>query len=455
VPLVQELFRRLHERGHLVEQEAPAPWCERCSAWLWESGIRGRCPHCGQGVVGATCEDCGRVNDGFDLLDPACTACGARPTLRSCRRLVFPLARWAGALCEYYRRVAMNPHLRALCEKVLADGPPDVAVTHPADWGIEVPVPGWEKQRIYVWLEMAARYLAYARHLEDALGSAGGWERWWKDPGARVVQFFGFDNSFYYGMLLPALMLAWDPEIRLPEAFVTNEFYRLDGKKFSTSRGHRILGRDLLGRAPRDAVRFYLAWTCPEREETNFTLDDFDSTVARELLEGWEGWLAELGRRLARDFGGAVPSTGDWTGEQRRFYHRLQALLGTVEEAYEAESFSPQRATRAMVELVREARRFARGERHWDGVGARGEERRTAIALEALAAKLLGLVAAPVAPDFAERVWRGLGFAAGPGDGSWAMALEWVPAGQRAGLAGPFFPGLREYLAARDIAVAA
>ncbi len=450
VPLTQEFFRALYDRGRLVEKHAPSPYCERCASYLFESAIRGRCPHCGSGVVGNTCEDCGRVNDCIDLVESACTACGAAPVLRPYRRLVFPLGDYAGALREYYRRVAMNPHLRSLCEQVLAEGPLEVAVTHPTDWGIEVPVPGWEDQRIYVWLEMAPRYFGYARLLADRLGADAGWERWWKAADARVVQFFGFDNSFYYGMLVPALMLAYDPEIRLPAAFVSNEFYRLDGLKFSTSRDHRIMGRDLLGKAPRDAVRFFLAHTCPEREETNFTLADFDAAAGGELLAGWDAWLGDLGARLRRDFDDVVPATGDWTGEQRRFYHRLQALLAAAAEAYEAEGFSPQRATRAMSELVREARRFGRGERHWNGVAARGEERRTAIALEALAAKLLGLIAAPVMPEFADRLWRGLGFAAGPGDGSWTGALDWVPAGQRAArFESPFFPGLREYLAAR------
>lgn len=446
-PIVQRFFRDLYDRGLLVEKEVPSPWCERCETYLFEPYIRGNCPHCGSGVVGNTCEDCGRINDCADLVDPACTTCGSRPVLRTFRRLFFPLSRYTRELHDYYRRVAMNPHLRGLCEKVLADGPPDVAVTHPADWGIEVPVPGYEDQRIYVWLEMAPRYFGYAQLLNETLGVEEGWERYWKSADAGVVHFFGFDNSFYYGMLVPALMLAWDPEVRLPRAFVTNEFYRLDGLKFSTSRGHRILGREMVGRFPRDAARFYLAWTCPEREETNFTLGDFEATARRELLEGWDAWLRGLGERIARDFGGAVPSTGDWTGEHRRFFHRLQALAATAREAYEAEGFSPQRATRAMSELVREAKRFGRAERHWDGVATRTEERRTGIALEALAAKVLGLMAAPVMPEFAGRLWRALGYGSGPGDGSWAGALEWVPSGQRpSGLEEPLFPGLEAAL---------
>jgi len=450
--LTRHFFRTLYERGALVEQEAPAPWCEGCGRFLFEAYVRGRCPHCGDGVLGQTCESCGRVHDARDVVHAVCAQCGAVPGMRPLRRLVFPLSRHAGFLRDYYRRVAMNHHLRALVEGVLADGPPDVAVTHPTDWGIEVPVAGWDDQRIYVWLEMAPRYFAYARHVNDERGVDAGWERFWKAPEARVVQFFGYDNSFYYGMLLPALFHAFDPDLRLPAAFVGNEFYRLDGAKFSTTRDHRILGRDLLAEAPRDAVRFYLAWSAPEREQTNFTRQEFRATVRRELLAGWQGWIADLGRRLAAGFDGRVPATGDWTGEHRRFYHRLEELLRDAGEAYAAEGFSVQRATRVLAELVREARRFAAGEQHWDSVPSRGEERRTGIALEALAAKLSGLLAAPVMPDAADRLWRGLGYAAGPEEsslstaGAWRDALDWLPSGQAAPLAEPLLPGLAEYL---------
>ena len=455
--LTREFFRRLYDNGALEEREGPFPWCEGCEHYLFEAYVEGKCPHCGDGVLGQTCESCGRVYAAGDVVEPRCTQCGSQPVERTLRYLVFPLADHADFLRDYYRRVSMNHHLRSLVEGVLADGPPEVAVTLPTDWGIEVPVEGWEDQRIYVWLEMAPRYFAYAQHVDDATGE--GWkgeaegedrpayERFWKSPEARVVQFFGYDNGFYYGMLLPAMFHAFDPDLRLPEAFVTNEFYRLEGEKFSTTRDHRIMARDLFTRAPRDAVRFYLAWSGPEREQSNFTLDDFRATVRRELLDGWQGWLQDLSRRMADGFDGTVPATGDWTGEHRRFYHRLEELLSQAGDAYTAESFSPQRATRVLSELVREARRFAAGERHWDKVAAvRGEERRTGIALELLAAQLSGLIAAPLTPEAADRVWRGLGYDEGPGRGDWGEGTDWVPAGNTVDLSGELFPGLADYL---------
>jgi len=57
-----------------------------------------------------------------------------------------------------------------------------------------------------------------------------------------------------------------------------------------------------------------------------------------------------------------------------------------------------------------------------------------------------------VMPDAADRLWRGLGYAAGlptsPGEtpGAWRDALDWLPSGQAAPLAEPLLPGLAEYL---------
>lgn len=451
--VVQRVLATLHERGDVIEKEVMTPWCERCERQLFENRLRGRCPHCDIALAGNTCEDCGWIHADGEMVEPRCTACGTAAVLRPQRRLVFPIAPHAARLREYYRTVDMPTQLRAFCEEVLVAGPPEIAATQPGDWGLPVPVAGFEDQRIYVWFEIGPRYLAYAEELARGGPEGGeGWERYWKSPAARVVQFFGVDNSFYYAVFIPALLLAYDPEIRLPEAFVTNELYRLDGEKFSTSRDHRILGRDLLGKVPADAVRFYLARTCPEREETSFTLAAFIAELRGELVGSWQDWLADLGRRMEEDFSGTVPATGDWTGEHRRFFRRLEELFAAAGEAYQAAGFSVQRATVLMGELVREARRFGRGEVHWRRAAAtKGEERRTGMALELLAAKLLGLVAAPVMPAFAERLWRALGYPAGPGAGDWDRALEWVPAGARtASLAVPIFPLLAQALEALE-----
>jgi methionyl-tRNA synthetase len=439
VALSQQLFRQLHQDGHLVEKETLSPYCESCERYLYEAHIRGRCPHCNSPSGGNLCEDCGRPNDCIDLKESVCTKCGTPPARRMFKRLFFPLARWQTQLLAAQRNTAMNASLRSLCEQAVAAGLPDVAVTHIADWGIPVPVAGYENQRIFVWFEMAARYLAYARHLESI-------DAYWKSDDAAIVQCFGFDNGFYYALFLPAIYMAYDQKLRLPAAYLMNEFYRLDGLKFSTSRRHAIWGRELLAKVPADVMRFYLAMTGPEVEGTSFTLAEFAATCDRELLDTWQPWLAELGRKLLRDYEGRVPATGDWTAEQRFFYARLEQLTATAAEAYEAATFSPQRAARTLCELVREARRFGKAQLMWKRVATRSEERRTALALEVLAVKQLALLAAPIMPVFAARLWHNLGYEAPLTEHRLEPDLSWVTPGVRTELEATYFSSAREAL---------
>ncbi|HXU45550.1 MAG TPA: class I tRNA ligase family protein [Thermoanaerobaculia bacterium] len=443
--IVQAFVRRLYDQGEIVAREAPSPWCERCGIYLYEAHIRGGCPHCGVPTGGNYCEDCSRPNDCIDLIDPTCTHCGTRPVARPFTRLYFPLSRHLGRLRTFWRRTAMNPRLRSLLEQVAEAGLPDVAVTHPADWGIPVPVEGFEDQRIWVWCEMAPRYLAYAREVNDRLGlegDAASWERFWKSPEASVVQCFGSDNGFFYGALLPAMLQAFDPEIRLPEALVMNEFYLLDGKKFSTSRQHAIWGREMVAEVPADEVRFFLAWSAPEVEATNFTRRAFDETIEREIRQGFGGWLADLGAKVREQYDGEVPATGDWTDDHRRFYARIEQLTAEAIEAYEPRTFSPQRAARVLAELVRSARRFGAAEAGWLRVVARGEERRTGVALELLAAKQLAVLSAPLMPAFAAALWRELGFARPLSEHRLEARPDWVPSGQRIGHPAGALPAL-------------
>lgn len=449
-PLVLELFESLYSRGLLEEREAPSPHCEACSRYLFEADIAGRCPHCRTAMTGNTCEQCGRINDCADLAEPRCTACGAKPSMRTVKRLVFPLSRYGERLSDYHSKIFMNAHLRSFTERYIADGLPDVAVSHFSDWGIRVPAsaPGYEDQTLYVWFEMAARYLAYAEHVNEVAGVEGGYQRFWCSDEAEIVQFYGFDNSFYYALFLPAIYMAFDEGLRLPAAFVLNEFYRLDGKKFSTTRGHSILGRTLLATAPRDMVRFYLAYSAPEREETSFTLEDFERTVERELVRGIQPWLAELGEKLRAECGGVVPATGDWTDEHLCFFRQMETVIAEMAEAYEAKTFSPQRAARLLVELVRMARRFGRAEMHWEDIPDRSQERRTGLALELVAAKTLAILASPVMPDFSARLWRNLGFQEPLSAGAWESSPAWVPPGAEVGgLGGQYFSSVESRLA--------
>ncbi|MET0397023.1 MAG: class I tRNA ligase family protein [Longimicrobiaceae bacterium] len=425
----REFFLRLYRQGALVAKRAPALHCERCDRYLFEAHVAGLCPHCGSGSDGCACEECARLNACVDLTAPRCKHCDGPTTEREVERLYFPLSRYETLIREFHRSVAMSPHVSALCAQALEEGLPDIAVSHVSDWGIPVPVSGFEGQVIYVWMEMCAGYLAATQHVADG-GAIERWECVWKNSGARIVQFFGFDNAYFHALLFPALWKAYDPEIRLPSAFVTNEFYLLEGQKFSSSREHAIWAADFAASQPRDAIRFYLGLDRPEHMRTSFSVPQYQETVRSELFGTWVPWLNSLGERVAAEFAGRAPATGTYTPGQRAFLGALLVRVRRVEEALRPETFSLAVVAEELCGLVRSARRFGTGERYLAGVTELSAEHRTAVALELLAAKALAMTAAPLMPDLAAQVWSALGFGDG-GPTRWESVPAFVPAGQR------------------------
>jgi methionyl-tRNA synthetase len=395
-PLVEQFVTTLYATGQLVARRRPLPWCPQCETWAYEAYVRGRCPHCGTDACGNACEVCCRPNDCADLRDPECNRCGAPARLRECERLYFPLEPHRATLEKFWSEVAMNPHLATVCDQMSAAGLPEIAVSHPSPWGIPVPLPGFESHTVYVWFEMAAGYLATAA---ECAGSGGDWRRFWQDGS--VVQFFGIDNGYFHAILFPALMTAFDARIGLPKAFVGNEFYRLEGQKFSTSRRHAIWISDAVARANPDHLRLYLCLDRPAATQTSFSWPQLRARLTDDVLSRWARWLADAQHRFTLAAGVAGPGNP-------RPEPVITALLAQVDEAYSVARFSPRRAV-ALLDLIATegAEQGALGEYYADSVTLRSRLAETADA-EACALTAFAAGLAPVAPTLAEELWAAL-----------------------------------------------
>jgi methionyl-tRNA synthetase len=426
---VLSLFERLYSQGKLISKEEPCLYCETCEQYLYEAYVHGNCPHCGAQAGGNACEACGRPNACIDLREAACNRCHNPPATRVFRRLFFPLSQYETQLRSYYKTVEMGSRMRILCEQMLEAGLPDIPVSHPSTWGMTIPSPGFEGQRMYVWFEMAAGELAATQELCERHGLDGDWQQFWKSDDAEVVKFCGFDNSYFYAVLFPAVQLAYDSEIRPPKVFLTNEFYRLDELKFSTSRNHVIWGRDLLADVPADMLRFYLAYSGPETEQTNFNLDEFEKTVRRELYGGIQIWLNALGDKINTEFCGISPALTAKTPAQQQFYQKLQTLTIEAASAYEARTFSPQRVTRILVELIHAAQSFGKEQDCCVQLSGERLERQTGISLELVAARTLQMLSAPIMPDFSAHLGHDLGLSTTLSPRHWENEPSGVPAG--------------------------
>jgi methionyl-tRNA synthetase len=106
-----------------------------------------------------------------------------------------------------------------------------------------------------------------------------------------VIVTYGKDNAHSY-LVTQAATSFMSRHLASVDHFLQNEFYLLDGKKFSTSRRHAIWVRDFMGsRFVRpDEVRLFLSLAALESKEANFDpkeFIDFVKTVyRRDILDG-------------------------------------------------------------------------------------------------------------------------------------------------------------------------
>ncbi|MGW3025580.1 class I tRNA ligase family protein [Streptomyces sp. NPDC001221] len=322
---VLRFLEELRESGLVRDGAWTMAVCDACRRTLHHAYATGGCPSCGAAMGGGTCEGCGCFTTAAGLADLRCAGCGSVPRRVRHHGPVFALAPYREALTEIWSRAHIPPRVRALLARLLEQGLPDVPVSYPTDWGIET---SDGTERLDVWFEMGLAYLyVIGRHLDPHAVSLADHARAFAGLGA-LWSFLGLDNAFYYAVLFPALASAVGvPRDKALTGLVVNEFYRLDGRKFSTSRGHAVWAHETLAERDPRAVRLFLSWDRPAPHASNFTADAFEANVRR-----WP-----------------LGATGAGTGGPRQDLALVRAELDRAEQALCWESFDPALAARCLL----------------------------------------------------------------------------------------------------------
>ena len=427
---LQRFFTRLVESDKVRPKATPALIDGDNGRYLYEVDVSGTCPGCSHPTGGNICEECGEPNLVADLGEARSRLSETATKRTDVERWTLPLHEFADVVADHHLLGRVPARLRELAHRVFSRDGFELPVSHPSDWGVRPAEDESDSQVIWVWPEMSYGFLHGIERLGDEMG-----ERWSHETPSRdwkLVHFFGYDNSFYHSILYPVLYrLAfpdWNPDID----YHVNEFYLLEGAKFSTSRRHAIWGKDILAPETVDAVRYYLCRTRPEDERTDFRRVEYDRALTGNLIGRWEAWLTDLGERVRRDFDGLIPDAGTWTTEHTAFLARLSQHLDQATAALGAEGFSLRRAAAVLDAIVDDTTEFSRRQSRLHGLDRWASEGRTAIALELAAARLLATVAAPLMPRFSGRLASSLGLA--PID-TWPDTVELIPPGNRSSLA--------------------
>jgi methionyl-tRNA synthetase len=381
------IVRDLAALGLVVEVREQFPYCAGTSQYVAGGFLLGKCPHCSTATAGYFCEACGLLSRPEAIAGAQCGLDGCEPDWRDVPCLYARLPR-PDAVLARMASMGVPDEFHDIVRTYLAAAGPLLRLTQPGTWGVPCPVPGSPVDQVtftYVVGGLAFWLLCAEIGDTDGVSALDG------RSGTRTIASFGLDNSlpFLLGGLGMAMVL---PDLKPLDHVLLNHFMTLDGSKFSTSRDHVIWSGDL-ARAPEtcaDAVRAYLAGHSPDRTSTDFSLADFHTYRETVLYGQWQAVVdrvwggPEAGSGPADETGG-----GSAAGAPARLLARLEELLRAQSRALDPTSHDLPAAVATIQSWVDDGESLTSGGVWW------------------LAG--LALLACPVLPDFAARLWHALG----------------------------------------------
>lgn len=354
--VVQEAFKRLLDKGLIYEKNVQQTFCTNCNMFLPDRYIEGVCPHCGGSARGDQCENCSGILEPEELMERRCGVCGSTPITRDSKHFYLALSALQETLKAYAKKAkGWRPNAVGLTRRYLSEGLQDRAVTRDLDWGVDVPVEGFEGKKVYVWVDAVLGYLSAS--IQWAKESGKDWERFWK--GAVTAYYIhGKDNIPFHTLILPALLHGLGG-LHLPDRIISSEHLAIEGNKFSKSRNWAIWAADILDRYQPDSVRYFLLVNGPESRDSNFSWNEFIGRHNSELL----GVFGNLVNRslvfIERYLDGEVPA-GRMDSELKK---RLEALYGTVGRNIEAGEFKA--ALDSIFAFIRSVNKYFDAEQPW------------------------------------------------------------------------------------------
>ncbi|MFF1904216.1 methionine--tRNA ligase [Kitasatospora sp. NPDC058218] len=350
--ITQEIARELHANGFIEERAIRQVYSVTDGRFLPDRYIVGTCPHCGYDRArGDQCENCTRVLDPTDLLEPRSAISGSSDLeVRETKHLFLlqsklteQVEEWVDAHGDQWPVLASS-----IARKWLTEGLQDRAITRDLEWGVPVPADVWPElaaagKVFYVWFDAPIEYIGATKEWADSAadGEVRDWKSWWyeADETVRYTEFMAKDNVPFHTVMFPATLLGsrkpWK-KVDYVKAFNWLTYY---GGKFSTSQKRGIFTDVALELLPADYWRYFLMAHAPESDDSSFSWDLFSSVVNKDLADTLGNFVNRVLSFSRKRFGDDVPA-GHAAGEaEERLGAQIAELLAEYEAQLEALNF--------------------------------------------------------------------------------------------------------------------
>jgi len=420
----QSIFLALQKSGYLYTDRQKQWYSPTQRRFLPDRYVEGTCYICGYANArGDQCDGCGSLLDAALLIEPRSKIDGSRPELLETEHFYLDLGKLQPAIVEFLRQREgywRDNVLRQSLGQILNEGLRGRAITRDLDWGIPVPVEGWEGKCLYVWFEAVIGYLSASVEWAKINGEPEAWHAWWYRPEARAYYFIGKDNIPFHAVIWPAQLHGsgdWfgklfeekeDTLLTLPYDVPANEFMNLEGQKISGSRNWAVWGLDFLSRYDPDPLRYYLTATMPESKDTDWDWDGFLHRNNDELVATWGNLANRVLSFAYRHWEGRVPQPGELRAADRELLETVEAGFQSVGEQLEAVHLRA--ALQEAIRLASEVNKYLDTAAPWFEIKSDKAAAATSIYTALRAIDSLKVLLSPFLPFSSERLHKQLGY---------------------------------------------
>lgn len=353
---VQDFFLKLLDSEYIYKKTVEQAYCCSCKQFLADRFVIGTCPNCGSSAKGDQCDSCGALLEPSSLKDRKCGICGETPVLKPSEHLYISLSKLEGFIRDYINNSeGWRANAVSLSQRYINEGLRDRAVTRDLEWGIPLPVEGFEDKKIYVWFEAVLGYLSASKKWAEEKGID--WEALWSDDSLHYY-VHGKDNIPFHTIILPALLKAHG-KFHLPDRIISSEYVTLEGRKISTSQNWAVWVPYLIKYYDPDSIRYFFTTNGPEKRDNDFSWREFINCHNGELLGAYGNLVNRTLVFIQKSFESKVPE-GKCSVDLKKSIVELYNHIGTLIEKGDFKD-----ALESIFTIIRQTNKYFDQEQPW------------------------------------------------------------------------------------------
>ncbi len=405
--LSQDFFKNLLDDGKISQKTTEQYFCNSCDLFLADRYIIGSCPYCDyDDARGDECEKCGEWLDALEIVQPKCKICKDTPIKKETIHWFLNLNLFSDQLKKWIdsKEGKWKSNVTHFISAMIERGLNPRAVTRDMDWGIPVPVDGVDNKVLYVWFDAPIGYISATKEWAENQGSPNLWESYWKDSNCKLIHFIGKDNLPFHCVVWPSILSGQKSDYILPYNVPANEFYHLEGKPFSKSRGWYIDLERFFSKYQTDSIRYAIASNAPETKDSSFTWKQFQSAHNSDLADTLGNFINRVFVFTHKYAENKVPSRKDLSITDKNFLKQISVQLKSLQECYDG--FHLRKATSQIMLMAREGNKFFDEKAPWSSRKTNIQDCYNTLNLSLVLIYNLACIFYPILPNKAKELWK-------------------------------------------------